>query len=56
MNKGINLQDANWREFPEFADNTATIDIDNVRKGTDIPEAFPCRLWRWQPRPGIYVN
>ncbi len=35
MNKGINLQDTNWREFPEFADNTATIDIDNVRKGTD---------------------
>ena len=35
MSKGVNLQDQNWREFPEFVDNTATVDIDNVRKGTD---------------------
>ncbi len=35
MHKGVNLQDPNWREFPEFVDNTATVDIDNVRRGTD---------------------
>ncbi len=35
MHKGVNLQNPNWREFPEFVDNTATVDIDNVRRGTD---------------------
>ena len=35
MSKGKNLQDPNWRELPEFVDNTATVDIDNVIRGTD---------------------
>ena len=35
MHRGANLQVPNWRELPEFIDNTATVDIEKVMKGTD---------------------
>ena len=33
--EGINVNDPGWRSFPAFIDNTATIDVDKVMKGTD---------------------
>jgi probable phosphoglycerate mutase len=35
MQHGADLQDPCWRDLPEFAENVATIDIDNVMAGTD---------------------
>ena len=32
---GKNLQDPDWRKFPVFVNNTATIDVDNVRANAD---------------------
>ena len=32
---GTNLQDPDWRKFPVFINNTATIDVDNVRANAD---------------------
>ncbi|MCR5764226.1 MAG: histidine phosphatase family protein [Treponema sp.] len=33
--KGVDLQDSNWRRFDLFTDNTATIDIDKVAENAD---------------------
>ena len=33
--KGVDLQNPNWDELPVFKDNTATIDVKNVQKGSD---------------------
>ena len=33
--EGINVNDPEWRNFPAFIDNTATIDVDKVMMGTD---------------------
>ena len=35
LTKGLNLQGPDWREYPQFTDNTAVIDIDNIAVGTD---------------------
>ena len=35
MHEGVNLQDPDWRHFPDFVDNTATVDIDSVMAATD---------------------
>ena len=35
MHNGTDLQDPNWRKYPEFINNTATIDVDKVMAGTD---------------------
>ena len=35
MHEGADLQDPNWRELPEFVDNTATVDIDKVMAAAD---------------------
>lgn len=34
-NEGIDLQNPDWRNFPLFVNNTATVDIDLVQAGTD---------------------
>lgn len=33
--KGLDLQSPDWREYPEFVDNTAVTDIDKIAVGTD---------------------
>ncbi|MBR5712384.1 MAG: histidine phosphatase family protein [Lachnospiraceae bacterium] len=35
MHEGADLQDPNWREFPDFVNNTATVDIDKVMAAAD---------------------
>ena len=35
MHKGVNLQDPNWQEFADFANNTATVDVNSVQAGVD---------------------
>ncbi len=35
MHEGVDLQDPKWREFPDFVDNTATVDIDHVMTSVD---------------------
>ena len=35
MHKGVDLQDPGWREFSDFADNTATVDVGTVQAGVD---------------------
>ncbi|MCR4734533.1 MAG: histidine phosphatase family protein [Treponema sp.] len=35
VNQGVDLQNPDWRNFPLFLDNTATIDIENVQNNTD---------------------
>lgn len=35
MESGQNLQSENWREYPVYKDNFATIDADNIGKETD---------------------
>ena len=35
MHEGVDLRDPKWREFEDFADNTATVDVDSVIAGVD---------------------
>ena len=35
LKKGLDLQSPDWREYPEFKENMATVDADKVMAGTD---------------------
>ena len=35
MHEGVNLQDPGWQNFPDFAENTATVDVNAVQAGVD---------------------
>ncbi|MBR4813071.1 MAG: histidine phosphatase family protein [Lachnospiraceae bacterium] len=35
MHKGVDLQDPGWREFSDFVNNTATVDVGTVQAGVD---------------------
>ncbi|MCR5502408.1 MAG: histidine phosphatase family protein [Lachnospiraceae bacterium] len=35
VHEGADLQSPDWRNFPGFVDNTATVDVDRVQKETD---------------------
>ena len=35
MHEGVNLQNPDWQSFPDFAENTATADVNAVQAGVD---------------------